>query len=223
VVLSVVVITLSACADPSRAGDGDDGPTGVDAPTDVVLTCGVDGSTTLSSDVVRPQPDGVHLSVVNEHDEPVSVAGFDADPGRSTWVMTDGPGTKELMCWPFSQHESGDEPARTPLIIVDPDGLYVDGTLTCDGEQANMIGDYSEEPVDQTPTLDEAHGAIAGLLPDDEVLFAGYPEQGLRPIIVVRGGEVIGSFGLARWEVGPWEIVGYTVCADSGLPSPTGA
>ena len=57
---------------------------------------------------------------INEIDEPVSVAGLDADPGATNYVFTGGPGTMELMCWPFSDHSTGVEPNRLRLQIVDP-------------------------------------------------------------------------------------------------------
>ena len=204
IVLVCMIALGTGCADPVSGGDGGTGPPsdeGATAPTDVVLTCRDDGSTELSSDVVQAQSDGVHLEVMNEYDEPVSVEGFDADPGRSTWVFTNAPGTMHLMCWPFSQHGSGEEPSRIPLMIVDAQGTYVDGRLTCD-DQAGMSGSYGEMPIDETPSLDEARQTINGLRADDVVLFAGYPEQERRPVVVLRDGEVVGSFSLSGLKGG---------------------
>lgn len=213
---SLLAFAFVGCADAPAAGDGELAPTGLDAPVEVTLTCGEDGSTSLSSDTVRAQPDGAHLVIVNRYDEPVSVEGFDADPGRTTWVLTNAPGSVGLMCWPFSQHGNGKEPDRTPLTIVDPDGLYVDGTMSC-GELAGMAGSYGEPPVEELPSPEEAREAIAGLDPSDELVYAGYRQQEQRRLVVIREDEVVGEFEIARWEGRPWEVVSYSVCADSGL------
>ncbi|MGZ8598314.1 MAG: hypothetical protein ACXWXB_08970 [Actinomycetota bacterium] len=97
----------------------------------------------------------------------MSVAGFDADPGTTNYVFTGGPGTMELMCWPFSEHGSGDAPDRLRLEIVDPLGLHVSGELPCEIE-SHTISDYFEAPIDEgPPPLDVARRSIEGLRPDD--------------------------------------------------------
>lgn len=105
------------------------------------MTCGSDGSVTLSTEVVQPQMDGVHLRVFNEYEEPVSVEGFDAEPGLTRWVFNAGPGDMLLTCWPFSQHGSGQTPPRHRLQIVDPMGLFVDGVVGCEFEGSTVV-DY---------------------------------------------------------------------------------
>lgn len=68
------------------------GPTGGSkAPTYVDLSCGANGSTTLSSSMVQAQRDSVHLFVVNENDEPVSV-GWRAVPLGKRRGVRCGPG-----------------------------------------------------------------------------------------------------------------------------------
>ena len=113
--VAVLVLTTAGCADAAstqQIGPAAWSPTpGV--ATEFTLTCGADGSTSVSDDSVQAQPDGVHLQVVNEYDEPVSVGGFDADPGTTKWTLHEAPGRFELSCWPFSQHGSGDEPPST--------------------------------------------------------------------------------------------------------------
>jgi hypothetical protein len=84
VILAVAIAVFPACADePPGVAAGPSGPwsPAPDIPTLAELRCGADGTTTLSTDVVQPRPDGVHLDVINELDETVSVEGFDADPG----------------------------------------------------------------------------------------------------------------------------------------------
>jgi hypothetical protein len=214
------VLLFTTCADDPVVGAGPSGSSSpsADIPTLVELVCGADGSVSLSSDRVQPQRDGVHLDVENGFDEPVSVEGFDAEPGTTTWVLTRGPGTMELMCWPFSLHGSGEEPPRIPLEIVDPDGLYFDGSVPCEPDGVTTV-DWAEEPVDRgPPPLDIARDVIVGLLPDDVLRFTGYPEQEGAGIAVLRDGQVIAAYGIARFEGEAWSIVGGTACPDSGLP-----
>lgn len=207
----------TACADP--AGEKGGPPGDDDALYSVELRCAADGSTSLSSDTVQPRPDGVHLVVVNEYDEPVSVGGFDADPGRTTWVLSRGPGTIELMCWPFSDHGSGAEPPHIPLTVVDPQALYVDGTVPCE-PTGITVTEWHGRPVDPgPPPLDIAREVIEGLEADDELVFGGYPQQAERSVVVRRDGNVIASYSIVRWsEEDPWTIKGGTACDGSGLP-----
>lgn len=219
---SLLLVVALACACAGCADPGSDpgttGPTtNISVPFQVELRCGADGSTSLSSEIVQPQPDGVHLGVLNEHEEPVSVEGFDAEPGRTTWVLPRGPGDIELMCWPFSLHGSGEEPPRIRLTVVDPQGLYVDSMVPCE-PTGITTGEWAEEPVDPgPPPLDVARRLIEGLWSDDELLYGGYPEQPRRPVVVVRDGHVVGSYSIVRFEGEPWSIMGGTACADTGL------
>jgi hypothetical protein len=199
--LLFAVIALGACADGSTSrvfvGPWTPAP---DIATRAQLTCATGGTAALSTDTLQPQPDGVHIKVTNELDEPVSVAGFDADPGTTNFVFTGGPGTMELMCWPFSEHSSGEEPDRLSLEVVDPLGLHVDGELPCEIE-SHTISEYFEAPVDEgPPPLDVARRVIEGLLPDDVLRVGGYPEQEGGSVIVVR------------------DVISGSACEGSGLP-----
>ena len=189
-----------------------------DIATRAQLTCATDGSAALSPDTLQPQPDGVHIRVINELDEPVSVAGFDADPGTTNYVFTGGPGTMELMCWPFSEHGSGEEPDRLSLEVVDPLGLHVDGELPCEIE-SHSISEYFEAPVDEgPPPLDVARRVIEGLLPDDVVRVGGYPEQEGGSVIVVRDDEIVATYGIRRFKGQPWDVIYGSACEGTGLP-----
>ena len=213
-------LLLIACADDPQVLSGSPGPwspaDGI--PTQVELVCGADGSMSLSSETVQAQPDGVHLDVVNQFDETVSVEGFDANPGRSTWVFINGPGTMRLMCWPFSQHTSGQEPPRVSLQIVDPQELYFDGSVGCEPEPSTT-GDYAEEPVDHgPPPMEVAREVIDGLRPDDVLRLAGYPEQDRAGYVVIREGEVVAAYGIVRFAGRPWTIWSGTACVGTDLP-----
>jgi hypothetical protein len=147
----------------------------------------------------------------------VSVAGFDADPGVTDYVFTGGPSTMKLACWPFSEHRSGEDPRRVTLEIVDPVGLYVDGSLPCDIEM-HTISDYFESPIDEgPPPLDVAREVIDGLRQDDQLRVGGYPEQEGGPVIVIREGEIVASYGITRFEGKPWAISSGSACEGTGL------
>ncbi len=215
----LVVAPVGACAAGTTNVVRAPGPwsPAAEIPTRLELACHTDGSIGLSADIVQARPDGVHLRVMNEFDEPVSVGGFDADPGTSTWTLTDGPGALAMGCWPFSQHGSGQPPAEQQVEIVDPSGMFVDGQTTC-GNAMSGHGDFAEAPADDgPPPLDVARRTIDGLRPDDVVRLAGYPEQDNASVIVIRQGDVIASYGFVRFSDGPWSIAGGTVCSGTGL------
>lgn len=211
---------MGACANAPAAPGPLEGPRSPapDVAIRAVLTCATDGGTTLSTERVQPQPDGVHIRVVNEFDEPVSVEGFDASPGTTNWVFSRGPGTMELMCWPFSQHGSGEEPPRVPLEIADPRGLFVDGSLPCEITQHTIV-EWAEAPVDEgPPPLHVARDVIDGLQPSDVLRVSGYPEQEGGSVIVIRDGEIVAAYGIKRFEGKPWDVVSGSACEGTGLP-----
>jgi hypothetical protein len=216
------VVSLAGCANEPSAPGPLEGPwqPAPDVATRAVLTCATDGTTVLSDETIQPRPDGVHIKVINDYDEPVSVAGFDANPGVTDWVFSAAPGTMELMCWPFSQHSSGGEPERIPLEIVDPIGLYVDGSLPCEGgiEMFTTV-EWAEQPVNEgPPPLDVARGVIDGLRPDDVLRVDGYPEQDGGAVIVIRDGTIAGRYGISRFKGKPWTITSGSACEGTGLP-----
>jgi len=173
---------------------------------------------TLSTETVQPQPDGVHIRVVNELKETVSVAGFDADPGTTNWVFSFGPGPMELMCWPFSQHTSGEEPTRYTVEVVDPADLFFDGSVACELEM-NTQGDYAEAPIEHgPPPLRIAEELITGLQPDDMLRVPGYPEQEGGSVAVITDGEVVASYGIVRFKGESWSLSSGRACEGTGLP-----
>ena len=219
VMLVFGAIATGACADGPAAPGPLQGPwiPAADIATRAELTCAADGSASLSSDTLQPQPDGIHIRVVNELDEPVSVEGFDASPGRTNYVFATGPGTMELMCWPFSEHSSGDEPDRFLLEIVDPLGLYVDGELPCQ-INSSTTSEYPEAPIDEgPPPLDVARKVIEGLQLDDVLRVDGYPEQEGGSVIVIRDGEIVATYGIKRFEGKPWDVITGSACEGTGL------
>lgn len=208
----LIALVLVACAEsPAR-----DAST---IPARVEVICRADESTELSTSSVRAQPDGVHVLVRSQLDEPASVNGLGVyvEPGRRSDVVSIGPGTIGVACWPYPDHGSG-EPPTTPLEIVDPDGLYVDPALDCgDGMFGSTANDFSNPgPKGGVAPLEEARSQIGGLSEDDRVVYGGYPEQRVRPVLVVRDDDVIAniSFGLLGND---WVQTGSNVCLETGI------
>jgi len=213
----LLFLLVGACADESPIAASGDAP--ADVVDEVLVRCLADGTTELSAADVVAQSDGVHVRVMSRLDEPASVNGLgvDVEPGSSDWILGLAPGRHGVACWPFSEH-TNDEPATTTLVVHDPDGLWTDGELDCEGGDAwSTIVDFIDSPIDEEPTLDEARSAIDGLRPDDELRFAGYPDDP-GSVLVVRDDRVVGSFGLGRFREGSrWSVTGGTACADAGL------
>ena len=209
-----------SCA-ASASGGQQNGSPDPPVPQVVAITCLPDGSIRLSTDRVLARSDGVHMELVNRVDEPTSVNGLGMDLGANEerdLVSGIAPGIVELACWPFSEHGGGDEPATTPLEVLDPDGLFVSGDVECDGVMSNSIADFVAAPDDRgPPPIDVARGLIDGLLTTDEVRYAGYPD-GPGAVIVVRDGEVVASYSIVHFaENDRWVVEGSSICGSSGL------
>lgn len=211
-----IVLAGAACADAPRPSPG----VVPDHPDVARIVCEADGSTIVSTSTVLVQPDGVHVRVESHLDEPASVNGwgFDVDPGRSAWVMTGPPGLVQTACWPYSDHDSGEEPPPTPVEVLDPDGLYVDPEVDCTGQVGTYIADYGAPgpDFDVRIPLEEAREEIRGLRSTDQLVHGGYPEAVPAPVLVVRDGGVVASFSFAQTERG-WTSPGGTICGDADL------
>jgi hypothetical protein len=208
-----VVAAIAACTASTTAGSS---TPSAKLPSEFTLTCGVDGSASVSATAVQARPDGVHFRVVNEYDEPVSVGGMDADRGTTRWTVVEAPGPFKLSCWPFSQHGSGNEPAGPAVQVVDPSGLWVPSKLECPGGSMMGSADDSGATSGKPPPLEAAREAIQGLQPTDTIELAGYPEQENAPVVVIRDDKVIASYGFEE-SGGQWSVAGGSVCTDMGL------
>ena len=65
--------------------------------------------------------------------------------------------------------------------------------------------------------LDVARVTIEGLLPDDEVLYTGYPEQAERTVAVRREGKVVATFDFVTFDGEEWSVAGSEGCSSSGI------
>jgi hypothetical protein len=216
-----MVLTVS-CADGPRPSSGAEEAS--PAPGLVELVCERDGTATLSSPDVTARPDGVHLVVDNRYDEPVSVAGFDADPGITRWTLGAAPGPFEVMCWPFSEH--GEQPPeRLTIDVRDPEGLYVPPPgLECPTEeQSGTTIDYLEgaEGVSADPS-ETVRASLSGIVDSDELFVwtGGYPEQdhhGGASVSVARDGSIVAIVGVSLADDDRWVVAGLQACVSSGI------
>lgn len=61
------------------------------------------------------------------------------------------------------------------------------------------------------------HDLVSGLLADDVLRVAGYPEASGGSVLVVRDGEVVARYGFGRFKGEPWSILAASVCPGTGL------
>lgn len=222
VIIAVAVLLLVGCANPPGPSDGGP-PNGVPegVPDVAEIVCSANGSTTVETPEVLVQPDGIHVHVVSHLDEPAELIGLlrDVDAGETTFVTTSVPGSLEVGCNPYSQHgPGGDEPTLVPMEVLDPEEVFVEGEFECSGTASSMIADFFEQPLDVGAVpLEVARESIQGLLPSDEMLHLGYPEQGGRQVAVRRDGTIVATFDFVTFDGDEWQIASNYICSSSGL------
>jgi hypothetical protein len=211
---TVVGFLGAACANEPRQT----ALSGPDATSTVRIVCEADGSTTLLTPQVYVRPDGFTLRVRSDLNEPASIngLGMDVEPGLKETLMTTPPGALEVACWPFSEHNSLQEPPTHTLTIVDPEGLYVSAELECppgDAAWREAIDYASPVKGSYASPIDAAAAHLRSLQPTDELMQAGYPEQQSAPVIVVRDGDVVASVGVALGSTRKWYVEGAHGCS----------
>jgi hypothetical protein len=171
---------------------------------------------------VSASADGVHVRVHNDAGEPVSLNGLalDFDTGESEQVATTAPGTIEIACWPFSLHESDEEPKAQPLRIEDPDNHWTSHDLDCrSGDLVeDMISDFAPDATGEKGdpvALTRRH--LKGLEVDDVVESAGYPDAAHPTVRILRNGHTVATAGFIPAENGGWLLENSSTCADSGI------
>lgn len=221
-----LVLALAAAVGLSACGAGQDAqpiaPTGEPEPAalpDIArVVCEPDG-TRVETPSVKPQPDGVHVEIVNEAGserafslESASTGlGIGAPPGTSTEILDLGPGALTVACTdPALEPEGGEA-----LEIVDEDGIWVSTQLSCQ-EQFAQVADYAPGARGETSDpLEAARKAIEGygLEPDDVFERAGYPETEVAKVRLVRAGEPLGVVDLIDDGTGKWLVSMVTGCS----------
>jgi hypothetical protein len=217
----VAVLGLSACG-ASKAPDSDGPAQGPEAAAlpDVARVVCEDGGTRVETPSVRPQPDGVHLEVVNNAGSERALAisnaegggaGIGVSPGTSTQIVDVEPGALTVACNDPATEARGGE----PLEVVDEDGVWVPTRLGCE-EQFSQVVDYIQGAQGETnDPLEAARKAVEsyGLEPDDVFERAGYPETELAKVRLVRSDEVLVVVDLVDDGTGKWLLSMITGCS----------
>ncbi len=213
------------------------------------LTC-TPGTATLDQEVVRTQPDGVHITVDASDDvrgvdivtgpdaREFSGMGFPVD-GRDAHVIPLEPGSWHVGC--YGGGRSGVAPSdvgterAAAFTVVDPDGFYAPVDLACEDfttrlfpvtgtPSAGVADAYEPSPV----TVEESAAAVPGILPTDVVREAGYADgPGFKsgPLYsVLRDGRTVARLHVPV-EVGATWGVSVEACPGSGIgpDAPPGA
>jgi hypothetical protein len=175
------------------------------APTALSVTCTRDGIDLLSTEVPA-QPDGVHIIVDNpggarivhahlKGPTPVTIS----PRGLSVGVRPQGL-ARDIEAWPpgpveLSCHGQEMDERRETVHVTNPQGLWVSAALACDDTVPY------HRPTDSTPYTDMETAVrqnVKGLLPTDEIVRAGYPQDPFpaATMLVLREGEPLAAITL---------------------------
>ena len=191
------------------------------APDVAEVACDGDTTQVLTPEVAA-QPDGVHLRVTNTSSIDLSlqfrdIGGDNAPVGESDVVWPLAPGTVEVRCLAPAL-DAGSPEGWVSLMVVDQNGIYHPLALECAGGAVGGSPSYAEgargwegDPVD----IVREHGI--GLLPSDDVSYAGYPNQQQPQVRVVGEGAVVGVFEFFDDGHGGWLMGSYQACGDAGV------
>ncbi len=196
-------------------------------PSVAQVSCS-DSGTQISTPVVQPQPDGVHIMVDNTTgaDLGLRIQGFGGDNapvGTTEIVRPIPPGVYGLNCTTSSK--AAEPTTYQTFEVQDPQGIWVSTDLTsCMSASGIAAGSSTVSPagivgVQGTP-VEVVTSTISGLLPTDLVEPAGYPsttdEANVR---VVRDGKVVATYHLLPDDHGGWYIDSASACDGTGLAS----
>ena len=183
-----------------------------------------DGQTTVGSEGVVAQPDGVHVQVIGGP-RPALVQFEDAEGARhGAWVrddrgvVTTPPGEWEVSCG-SSRHAMASVD-RASVEIVDPAGVWIDGTLDCEiTDLCNGIGTLRLGPsIDEISAIRKA---VPGIDSVDVIEPSGYPDAAgmdrFRTYRIVRDGRVIGSVAISDGPDGLGAFWAARACKDTSL------
>jgi hypothetical protein len=201
------------------------------APTTLSLTCTREpwGIEPLSTEVPA-QPNGVHIVVDNaaaathlsshmKGQPHVPTGGrtlryslLDPDPdGFVRLVATWPPGPVELAC-----EAPGIEQRSETVHVTDPDGQWISAVLPCE-ESVPYDRERSQPYADLEKNI---RRNISGVLPTDEIVRAGYPQDSFpaATMLVVREGESVAAITLLYIDSEAFWIPSYgKICAGSGI------
>ncbi len=221
----IAALALAALLGLAACGSGESPDAAPEAENDAValpdvarIVCQADGPPLVETPAVRPQPDGVHLEIVNETGKALYLAlltmGSDAPAGTSNRVLDAGPGALTVSCYDALNLGDG-EPPSAPLEVVDEDGVWVSTQLGCE-EQFSQVNDYAIGARGETSDpLEAARSAVEGygLEPDDVFESAGYPEDEVVEVRLVRADETLAVVFLVDDGAGKWLVGGMNGCS----------
>lgn len=218
-------LALCGCARdrPVVSGDG---------PTPAVAQIVCDRSNTqVLTPVVRPQPDGVHLVVVNRDSIDLGFSfetangrgggGENADRGRSRHVLDLWPGEATVGC---SDSGGGTTPAEETLKVVDVQGLWTSPELDCFEVVGTSGGSYGRPPAGDPRDPEVIAREFFKPQPGEQVVSARYPRAEERTFVLLREGRTIASAdfvdaSFAGGERGSgWIQHGYQACGGEWPP-----
>lgn len=221
--------------DLAVAAQGDDQRESTAALPDVLeVECSPDGIVVPVASI-RPQPDGLHLEVVNGSQRRAELRvtsqlmGWDSgpvpiEPGTNELRQPLPPGVLTVGC----MVDEVEELRRAEL--VDEEQLYEEPSLSCPEEQrqADPLGEQEVDPPAAGYTV-AVRKALDGVIEDtDDVMpLDGYPEQEfgdptVDPMVrVVRDGHTVAFVALLPADVeGPWSSAALTEACQDFLPDP---
>ena len=204
--------TTSTTTSPAAVVAPDGNP-----PDEVVLTCDGTGAT-LSTDAVRTQPDGVHVTVRNTTDDDVVLNFADrgdlVPPGEMATVQDMEPATLIVSCG-YDLNRSI-VPAGT-VEVRDPAGNWRPTDIDC----TTLPLPRWEEPLGSGATPEEAihwwpanrpDDLVAPIAPDDEIVVVGYPEPEVARYVSRHDGHDTNIFQLRPLEDGTWNALPHENC-----------
>jgi hypothetical protein len=188
-------------------------------PATAQMTC--DGHTTeVSTPAVQPQPDGVHIAVENTSGQDLGlevqdVGDENAPLGTHDTIWQIGPGNYEVRC--TSPLPNADAGPFQPLVVQDPDHLWISTDLDCDSVTgtASAVVPGAVGGKGTPAGILESH--LTGVQSDDTIAAAGY-SNGSEPMIrIVRDGKVIALYHFMSDEQGGWLVDSSQQCSSANL------
>lgn len=210
-IIALAAASVSCGEEPSV------GVTGSPDPPDVArIRCGADGTTEVETPIVQAQANGVHIDVqVPANAELAFIVkesgGRNAEDGP--FVFAVAPGEMNVACLDYEQ-DPGDDSIYRTVKIVDDEGVYVDGTMSC---QAEGVGSSEPGGPMGSDPVQTARSILTGLRPDDDLAVVGYVERTSEAsVAVLRDGMVVAVLDLEPVN-GGWGWIGFSACPGSGV------
>jgi hypothetical protein len=214
VAATLVVSACGAGQETSPVGSTQGSEPEAPLPDVARVVCRAGEAPTIVTPAVKPRSDGVHVRFVNETGKDLSFSiedpseggmGSGAPQGTSTQVVDLHPGTVSIACYD-SYTQDGSEVAKTPLEIVDEDGLWVSTRLQCTSEFAfSQTVEYVAGARGKSDPLAAAEEALESYMQEGDVVEpAGYPDTRERIYRLLRAGKVLATVSLFRDGAGGW-------------------